>query len=64
MKSLLRNLALAGAVLCILAFLLVKTKLVDTEEHNRYVNLLLQLQRTDSALNENLMKARHAYLVN
>jgi diguanylate cyclase (GGDEF)-like protein len=64
LKSLIRNLAIAGSVMGIMACLLVKTKLVDIDEHNRYVNLLLQLQNVDSSLNENLLKARHAYLMN
>ncbi len=64
MKTLLRNLAIACGVLSILVFLLFKTKFVDIDEHNRYVNLLLQLQNVDSSLNENLLKARHADLMN
>ena len=64
MKSLIRNLAIACGVMSVLAFLLSKTKLVDTDEHNRYVNLLLQLQNVDSSLDENLLKARDGYLIN
>ena len=63
-KKLIRNLAIAGGVMIILAFLLFKTKVVDIDEHNRYVNLLLQLQNVDSSLNENLLSARNGYLVN
>ena len=63
-KPIIRYLLIAGGCLCILVFLLVKTRLVDIDEHNRYVNLILQLQKVDSTLNENLLKARHAYLLN
>ncbi len=63
-KSLFLNLAVACGVLIILVFLLYKTKLVDTDEHNGYVNLLLQLQNVDASLDENLLKARNAYLIN
>ena len=64
MKSLIRNLVIACGVMSILAFLLFKTKLADIDEHNRYVSLLLQLQNVDSSLNENLLRARNAYLMN
>jgi hypothetical protein len=57
-QSLIRNLAIAAGVLCVLAFLLVKTRLVDIEEHTSYINLLLRLQMVDSSLNDNLLKAR------
>jgi signal transduction histidine kinase len=63
-KPIIRNLLIAGGCLCILVFLLVKTRLVDIDEHTCYVNLILQLQKVNSTLNENLLKARHAYLLN
>jgi diguanylate cyclase (GGDEF)-like protein len=59
-----RNLFIAVGALGILAFLLIKSSLVDMEEHNRFVHQLLQLQKVDSALDENLLQARHADLLN
>ena len=61
MRSALRNLAIAGAVLGALAFLLVKTQV---EEHDRYLHLVLRLQKADLALDEHLLEARHASLLN
>ena len=64
MRSTIRILAVAAGTLCSLAFLLVKTRLDSGEEHRRHVNLLLELQKVDSSLNEELLEVRYAQLLN
>jgi PAS domain S-box-containing protein len=59
-----RLLAVAAGVLCLLAVLVVKTRLGSPEAHERRVNLLLALQKADAALGEEVLLARHAQLLN
>lgn len=64
MKALIRNLTVACVALSIMGFLFYKTKAVDIQEHNRFLTLLLEMQHEDASLNENLLKARNANLIN
>ncbi|MFL5300470.1 MAG: DAHL domain-containing protein [Anaeromyxobacteraceae bacterium] len=59
-----RLLAVAAGALCLLALLVVKTRLGSPEVHERRVNLLLALAKADAALGEELLLARHAQLLN
>ncbi|MFL5274815.1 MAG: DAHL domain-containing protein, partial [Anaeromyxobacteraceae bacterium] len=56
--------AVAAGALCLLALLVVKTRLGSPEVHERRVNLLLALAKADAALGEELLLARHAQLLN
>jgi len=59
--SMVRVVALAAGILAVLAFLLAKTRI---ETHDRHLNLLLQLQKQDSVLNEEILQARYGQLLN
>ncbi len=63
-KGFLRNIIIGAVVLVTLLFLYSKTRLVNTKDHNHYINTLRQLQELDVSLNEKTLKSRYNFLAN
>ena len=59
-----RHLALGLLILALLVWLLDRSRMVDTEEHSRYLATISQLQELEVAVNEIILRSRHAYLAN
>lgn len=58
------NLLAAAVILGLLAFLLTRSRMVDIDEHYRYLGTIGTLQELDVAVNGILLRSRHAYLAN
>lgn len=50
--------------LALLGLVLDRSRMVDTEEHYRYLTLLSQVQELEISLNEIILRARHTYINN
>lgn len=59
-----RNVIIGIVILVCLGYLFQQSKMVDINEHDRYINALRKLQQLDISLNENILKARHVYTIN
>src|SRR5262245_20683149 len=64
MKTRLRAAALIFADLCLFGFLYFRTNAVSPDEHYAYTHALQRLRRLDTALNANILRARHRELSN
>ncbi len=65
MKPGLVRILMAGLVgLALLGLVLDRSRMVDADEHYRYLAELSQIQELEVSLNEMILRARHAYLNN
>ncbi|MBU1053611.1 MAG: diguanylate cyclase [Proteobacteria bacterium] len=62
--SIIRNFIIGIIIVICLGYLFQQSKMVDINEHDRYINILRKLQQLDVALNENILKARYVYMIN
>ncbi len=62
--STIRNSTMGVIILACLGYFFHQSKIVDINEHDRYINVLRELQKLDVSLNENILKARYLYMIN
>ncbi len=62
--SFVRSVIVGVLALTCLGYFFQQSNTVDINEHDRYINVLRKLQQLDVSLNENILKARHVYMIN